>query len=128
MASAAALKNIEIMENEGLADNAARMGDSLLAGLKELKDKHQIIGDARGLGLFCGLELVKDRETKEHFPAEADLAARLTQGFSDNGLLLRGGDAMNVAPPLCVTPGEVDEILSVLDRVIGQAAHELGAE
>ena len=128
VASAAALKNIEIMEDEGLADNAARMGDYLLAGLEELKEKHQIIGDVRGLGLLCGVELVKDRETKEHFPTEADLAARLTQGFGVNGILLRGGDAMNVAPPLCVTSGEVEEILSVLDRVIGQTAHELGAE
>ena len=128
VASAAALRNIQILEDEHMADNAAVMGDRLLEGLNELKDKHKIIGDVRGLGLLCGVELVKDRATKEHFPAEADLAARLTQGFADNGILLRGGDAMNVAPPLCVTPGEIDEILSVLDRVIGQAAHELGAE
>ena len=128
VASAAALRNIQILEDEHMADNAAVMGDRLLEGLNELKDKHKIIGDVRGLGLLCGVELVKDRTTKEHFPAEADLAARLTQGFADNGILLRGGDAMNVAPPLCVTPGEIDEILSVLDRVIGQAAHELGAE
>ena len=128
VASAAALRNIQILEDEHLADNAAVMGDRLLDGLNELKDKHKIIGDVRGLGLLCGVELVKDRATKEHFPAEADLAARLTQGFADNGILLRGGDTMNVAPPLCVTPGEVDEILTVMDRVIGQAAHELGAE
>jgi len=128
VASAAALRNIQILEDEHMADNAAVMGDRLLEGLNELKDKHKIIGDVRGLGLLCGVELVKDRATKEHFPAEADLAARLTQGFADNGILLRGGDAMNVAPPLCVTPGEIDEILSVLNRVIGQAAHELGAE
>jgi len=128
VASAAALRNIQILEDEHLADNAAVMGDRLLDGLNELKDKHKIIGDVRGLGLLCGVELVKDRATKEHFPAEADLAARLTQGFADNGILLRGGDTMNVAPPLCVTPGEIDEILTVMDRVIGQAAHELGAE
>ena len=128
VASAAALRNIQILEDEHLADNAAVMGDRLLDGLNELKDKHKIIGDVRGLGLLCGVELVKDRATKKHFPAEADLAARLTQGFADNGILLRGGDTMNVAPPLCVTPGEIDEILTVMDRVIGQAAHELGAE
>ena len=128
VASAAALRNIQILEDEHMADNAAVMGDRLLEGLNDLKDKHKIIGDVRGLGLLCGVELVKDRATKEHFPAEADLGARLTQGFADNGILLRGGDAMNVAPPLCVTPGEIDEILSVMDRVIGQAAHELGAE
>ena len=104
------------------------MGRYLLDGLIELKQKHKVIGDARGLGLICALELVKDRQTKEYFPAEADLGARLTQGFSENGLILRGGDVINIAPPLCVTVGEVDEILAVLDRVIGQATRDLGAE
>jgi adenosylmethionine-8-amino-7-oxononanoate aminotransferase len=74
------------------------------------------------------MEIVKDRQTKEYFPAEAGLAARLTQGFADNGVLLRGGDAMNVAPPLCVTAGEIDEIVSAMDRVIAKTAHDLGAE
>ena len=128
VAAAASLKNIDIMEREGLVENAARMGSYLLDGLEELKQKHQIIGDVRGLGLFCGLEIVQDRQTKEYFPAEADLGHRLTQGFSQNGLILRGGDVMNIAPPLCVTAGEIDEIVSTLDRVIGQAARELGAQ
>ena len=128
VAAAASLKNIEIMETEGLVDNSAKMGRYLLDGLEELKQKHTIIGDARGLGLFCGLEMVKDRQTKEYFPAEAELGAKLTQGFSSNGLILRGGDVMNIAPPLCVTSGEIDEIVSVLDRVIGQTARDLGAE
>jgi adenosylmethionine-8-amino-7-oxononanoate aminotransferase len=80
------------------------------------------------LGLLCGLEIVRDRQTKEYFPAEVELGTRLTQGFSENGLILRGGDVINIAPPLCVTAGEVDEILSGLDRVIGQTARELGVE
>ena len=128
VAAAAALKNIEIMEQEGMVENSARMGRYLLDGLEELKEKHSVIGDVRGLGLFCGLELVQDRKSKEYFPADADLAARLTQGFAAQGVLLRGGDVINVAPPLCVTSGEIDELVSVLDRVIGQAAHDLGAE
>ena len=127
VAAAASLKNIEIMETEGMVENSAAMGTYLLDGLKELKEKHKIIGDVRGLGLMCGMELVKDRETKESFPPEADLASRLTQGFSDNGVLLRGGDAMNIMPPLCVTSGEIDEILLVMDRVIGDTAKDLGA-
>ena len=109
-------------------ENSARMGEYLLDGLKELKEKHQIIGDVRGLGLMCGLEIVRDRETKEYFPAEADLGAILTQKFAENGVLLRGGDAINIMPPLCVTSGEVDEIVSVMDRAIGQTARDLGAE
>ena len=127
VAAAAALKNIEIMETEGLVDNSAKMGRYLLDGLEELKQKHTIIGDVRGLGLFCGMEMVKDRQTKEYFPAEAELGPKLTQGFASNGLILRGGDVMNIAPPLCVTSGEIDEIVSVLDRVIGQTARDLGA-
>jgi len=127
VAAAAALKNIEIMEREGMVENSAAMGTYLLDGLNELKEKHRIIGDVRGLGLMCGMELVKDEKTKESFPPEAELAPRLTQGFSDNGVLLRGGDAMNIMPPLCVTAGEIDEILLVMDRVIGATAKDLGA-
>ena len=128
VAAAASLKNIEIIETEGLVDNSAEMGRYLLDGLEELKHKHTMIGDVRGLGLFCGMEIVKDRQTKEYFPAEAELGTRITQGLANNGVILRGGDVMNIAPPLCVTSGEIDEIVSVLDRVIGQTSRDLGAE
>jgi adenosylmethionine-8-amino-7-oxononanoate aminotransferase len=127
VAAAAALKNIEIMEREGMVENSAAMGAYLLDGLNELKQKHAIIGDARGLGLMCALEIVQDRETKAYFPPEAGLAARLTQGFADGNVLLRGGDVINIMPPLCVTAGEVDELVSVLDDVIGTTARALGA-
>jgi adenosylmethionine-8-amino-7-oxononanoate aminotransferase len=126
VAAAAALKNIEIMEDEGMVENAAKQGAYLLDGLKEMKEKYQMIGDVRGLGLFCGLELVADRETKEYFPAEADLANRITQGFAENGLLLRGGDRMNVAPPLCITSGEVDDLVTIMDKVFDQVSKDLG--
>ncbi len=126
VAAAAALKNIEIMENEGMIQNSADMGSYLLDGLKEMKDKYRMIGDVRGLGLFCALEIVADRETKEYFPAEANLADRMTQGFAENGLLLRGGDRVNVAPPLCITSGEVDDVVSIMDKVFDQVSKELG--
>ena len=128
VAAAASLKNIEILERDGLVENSARMGTYLLEGLEELKEKHQIIGDVRGLGLLCGMEMVQDRETKEYFPPEAELGTRLTQGFWENGLILRGGNAMNPGPPLCVTTGEIDEIITGMDRAIGQVAHDLGAD
>lgn len=127
VAAAAALKNIEIMENEGMVQNAATMGTYLLDGLKEMKEKYQMIGDVRGLGLFCGVEIVADRETKEYFPLEADLANRITSGFAENGLLLRGGDRMNVAPPLCITRGEVDDLLGIMDKVFDQVNKDVMA-
>ncbi|MEE2880819.1 MAG: aspartate aminotransferase family protein [Chloroflexota bacterium] len=126
VAAAASLKNIEIMEREQLADNSARMGRYLLDGLEELKEKHAIIGDVRGLGLFCGLEIVKYRQTKEYFAPEAELGSRLTQAFSDQGILLRGGDMMNIMPPLCVTAGEIDEIVAALDKGFDQVSQDLG--
>ena len=126
VAAAAALRNIQIMEDEDMVGNSARMGAYLLDGLKELQEKHRMIGDVRGLGLMCGLELVKDRETKETYPADAELGSRLTAGFQANGLHLRGGDNMNVAPPLCVTSGEIDEIITIMDRVFTQVGRDLG--
>jgi 4-aminobutyrate aminotransferase-like enzyme len=103
------------------------MGRRLLEGLKELEQKHPIIGDVRGLGLMCGLELVQDRQTRVYFPEAAGLGPRLTQGFADHGVFLRGGNVMNIMPPLCVTPEEIDQILSVLDLVIGETGRQLGA-
>ena len=126
VAAAAALRNIQIMEDEDMVGNSARMGAYLLDGLKELQEKHEMIGDVRGLGLMCGLELVKDRETKEIYPAEAALGSRLTAGFQANGLHLRGGDNMNVAPPLCVTSSEIDEIITIMDKVFTEVARDLG--
>ena len=125
VAAAASSKNIEIMEREKLADNSARMGAYLLDGLKELKQKHEIIGDVRGLGLFCGLEIVKSRDTKEHFTPDADIGAQLTQAFSAQGILLRGGDCMNVMPPLCVTSGEIDDIISAMDEGFSQVSKNI---
>ena len=127
VAAAAALRNIQIMEDEGLVENAAATGAYLLDGLRELQQKHAIIGDVRGLGLMCGMELVQDRETKAPFPAEAGLGERMTQGFNENGLILRGADNMNVAPPLCVTRGEIDEIIGIMDKVFAQTTRELAA-
>ena len=125
VAAAAALRNIQIMEDEDMVGNSARQGAYLLDGLKELQEKHPMIGDVRGLGLMCGMELVKDRETKEVYPADAQLGSRLTSAFQANGLHLRGSDNMNVAPPLCVTASEIDEIVAGIDSAFTQVGREL---
>ena len=68
VASAAALRNIQIMEDEDLPGNSARMGAYLLERPERVAGKHEMIGDVRGLGLMCGMELVRDRQTKEPTP------------------------------------------------------------
>ena len=125
VAAAAALRNIQIMEDEELPQNAEVVGAYLLDGLRELQTRHPIIGDVRGMGLMCGLELVKDRETKENFPSDVKLGDRLSDLFRERGLLLRGGDAMNVVPPLCATRDDIDEIISVMDDSFGMLEPQL---
>ena len=126
VAAAAAMKNIEIIESEGLVQNAAETGAYLLQHLEGLMDKHAIIGDVRGLGLLLAIELVSDREMKAHFPSELRLGERLTEKFRKQGLLLRtNGETIGIAPPLCIPRGEVDEVVSGIDRGLQEIENEL---
>jgi alanine-glyoxylate transaminase / (R)-3-amino-2-methylpropionate-pyruvate transaminase len=107
---------LEVIEREKLQDNASRLGTYLLSGLEKLKQKHTIIGDVRGKGLLLGVELVKDRVSKE--PATAE-CARVLENARNTGLLLgKGGlwgQAIRLAPPLCITQADADFALDVLD-------------
>jgi adenosylmethionine-8-amino-7-oxononanoate aminotransferase len=127
--SAAALKNIEIIENENLVRNSAETGGYFLEQLHGLKEDHPIIGDVRGLGLMVAVELVSDRETKARFPAEVHVRERLSEKFQQQGLILRplSDNFVGMSPPLCITRSEVDEIVAVLDRSFGELENELAA-
>ncbi len=110
---AAALATLELVEN-GLMQNAGKMGHRLLVGLKKLQDKHPVIGDVRGVGLMVGVEFVKDRVTKE--PASA-LIGELEQMAFRRGLLLLGcgKSTIRIAPPLVLSPYDVDTGLDIID-------------
>ena len=128
-AAAAALKNIEILENENLVENAATVGVYLKEQLEGLKEEHQIIGDVRGIGLIQALALVSDRETKAKFPPDTEIASRLKDKFRKNGLILYTDEddhLISIAPPLCVTRDEVDEIVDAIGRSLGEFERELG--
>jgi taurine-pyruvate aminotransferase len=123
VAAAVALRNIEIMEAEQLADRSATMGAYLLDGLRTLM-RHQVVGDVRGKGLLLGVELVKDRTTKEPIgPAQITSVADFCR---DNGLLVgrggggrRYGNTITLCPPLVITRAECDRIVDTLDRALG---------
>ena len=124
--AAAALKNIEIIEDQDLVHNAAETGAYMLDQLRTLYDEHPIIGEVRGVGLYLGVELVRDRETKEHFPPDAHVGKRLSEKFRQRGLLLKPQNGTIVlAPPLCVTTGEVDEIVHAVDGSLSEVEEEL---
>ena len=117
---AVGLRNVEIIEREGLVERAAVMGPRLLAGLGGLRDL-PMVGDLRGLGMMCGIELVADRNTKA--PA-LGLGARVLREALARGLLPRVrpgsadppiGDTICLAPPL-MTPADVLERIPVILR------------
>jgi alanine-glyoxylate transaminase/(R)-3-amino-2-methylpropionate-pyruvate transaminase len=117
VATAAGKAVLEVIEKEKLQENALRLGGYLLSGLEELKQKHTLIGDVRGKGLLLGIELVKDRSTKE--PAKAE-CAQVLENARERGLLLgKGGlwgQTIRFAPPMCITQADADFLLDVLDQ------------
>ena len=122
----AALKNIEIMQREGLVERAADMGRYLLAGLQGLVTTHSTVGDARGLGLLCAIELVKDKNTKEKWARGADFIKRLHQLVNEQRMLTRVWEIQHIAPPLVVSQAEIDRIIAILDESITQVEQEFG--
>jgi alanine-glyoxylate transaminase / (R)-3-amino-2-methylpropionate-pyruvate transaminase len=107
---------LEVIEKEKLQENSLKIGNHILAGLEKLKAKHNIIGDVRGKGLMLGIELVKDRTTKE--PAKSE-CAQVMETCKDLGLLLgKGGlygSVIRFAPPMCVTTADADFMLEAFD-------------
>jgi alanine-glyoxylate transaminase/(R)-3-amino-2-methylpropionate-pyruvate transaminase len=113
----AGLAVVESIERNNYMHNAKVMGDILIDGFKKLEKKHKIIGEVRGKGLMLGLEIVKDKESKEIAPQHVQKMMELCR---DRGLLIgRGGMAANVIrikPPLCITKDDCDFIIKTLDE------------
>ena len=107
---------LEVIEKENLQANSLKIGNHILAGLNKLKEKHKIIGDVRGKGLMLGIEMVKDRTTKE--PAKAE-CSQVLESAREMGLLIgKGGlwgQTIRFAPPMCINQGDADFLLDVLD-------------
>ncbi|PJE31220.1 Taurine--pyruvate aminotransferase [Pseudooceanicola marinus] len=126
---AAALENLAIIEREGLLENTTAMGDYCLEKLEELKDKHAVVGDVRGKGLFLGTELVADRGTKE--PVAEKLAQKVVAECGAQGVMIgvtnRSLPGFNntlcLSPALIATKDNIDEIVGAIDvaltRVFG---------
>jgi len=118
---------LDVLEREQLAANARAMGERLKNGLLELKQRYEVIGDVRGEGLLLGVELVKDRETRE--PAH-QLGLRVTARCMELGLSMNirqvptRGAVWRIAPPLTVKPDEIDRALAIIDQALGDCVGE----
>jgi len=119
---AAAHATLDVMEREDLGRTVAETGAYFFDRLRELKERHRWIGEVRGKGLIVGLELVKDRATKE--PAAAELA-KVMEAAKEQGLLIgKGGlygNVLRISPPMTVGRPEVDDALARLDRAFAAA-------
>jgi taurine--2-oxoglutarate transaminase len=127
LACAAGIASIEAFQEEGIVENSAALGEVLGDRLRELMERHESIGEVRGKGLFWGIELVRDRETREPlvpFNASGEAfapVAKLMKAAMERGLyLMTHWNVIIVAPPLTITREELDEGLAVLDEVLGQ--------
>jgi len=125
-AAAVAVRNIEIMHEENLFDRSAEMGQYLMDGLKTLM-RHKWVGDVRGKGLLLGVELVKDKATKE--PVDNATIQGVVDGCRKLGVIVgrsnggrAGGMTIALSPPLIITRAECDRIVDALDRTIGAIA------
>jgi 4-aminobutyrate aminotransferase len=113
----AALETIKVLKN-GVIKNAEVVGAHMQARLQALMAKHKLIGDVRGRGLMIGVELVRDRQTKERATTERD---RVVQGMFQRGVLILGAgrNAIRFAPPLVLTKAQADTIVDIFDEVLG---------
>ena len=124
-ACATGLATLDIIEREGLVENSRVMGEYLYERALELL-AHPIVGDVRGgRGLMCAVELVRDRSTREPFPSSAGLKRAAQELMDVHGLLGRGGDIFPLAPSLCVTYQEIDELMTRLDAVLSGLTRRL---
>jgi len=120
VACAAGLAVLDVIEDEGLVSHTANVGAHLRAGLEALALRHACIGDVRGRGLLIGVELVRDRETKEPASLETNSVVDET---AERGVLIGStgpnGNVLKIRPPLVITREESELLVRTLDDVLG---------
>jgi alanine-glyoxylate transaminase / (R)-3-amino-2-methylpropionate-pyruvate transaminase len=110
---------LRVIEQEGLQANSLQIGEQLKTGFRRMAEKRDLIGDVRGLGLMLGVELVKDRKTKE--PAK-EACAEVFERCKDMGLLIGkgglNGNTLRIKPPMCLTSADAAFMLETIDQAI----------
>ena len=115
------LATLEVIDRESIQENAKEVGGHLKDRLLDLQEQHQLIGEVRGMGLMLGVELVRDRKTKE--PANTE-AADVLELCKERGLIIgKGGlfgNTLRIKPPMCITKDDADFLVDTLDEVLSE--------
>jgi adenosylmethionine-8-amino-7-oxononanoate aminotransferase len=119
----AALKNIEIMQEEYLIQNSYEMGIYFLEGLRTLKS-HPTVGEVRGKGLWTALDLTTDKKNRDPFPLNR--ITNIINRAKEKGLIIKTmGHALEFAPPLIIGKGEIDEAVKIIDECIREEEKDM---
>ena len=123
MACAAGLAVLDVVRYEGLQDRALRVGEYWMTELKKLQECHRLIGDVRGYGLFLGIDLVRDRETREPATEQADYVVNRLRECG----ILAGTDGphhnvIKLRPPLIFSESDVDLFVIALEAILQEDA------
>lgn len=120
---AAGMAVLDVLDEEGLQENARRVGNRLIEGLRELAGHHEIIGDVRGAGLFLGVELVRDRKSLQ--PATQE-TSRVVEALRDHQILTGTEgphhNVVKIRPPMCVSMSDADRLIETFDAVLAEVS------
>jgi L-2,4-diaminobutyrate transaminase len=126
--AAAALANLDILEREAIADNAAESGAYLLGRLHAAFDDHPLVGEVRGAGMLAALEFMADKAERRPFDAALKVGPRVSAAALRRGLIARAmphGDILGFAPPLIATRADVDEMVRLAREAVDEVAAEM---
>jgi adenosylmethionine-8-amino-7-oxononanoate aminotransferase len=127
VAAAAAVKNLEIYDEEKLVEKGAEVGEYLGSRLEELRS-HSTVGDVRGIGMVWGIELVKSKSEKTSWGRDHAIMKRIQELTMEKGLINRTWDVMHFAPPLVSTKQDIDEMVGIADDVLTNVEKEFASE
>lgn len=123
---AAALETIKILEEDGLFQRANEIGDTILQRFEELQSKYDVIGEARGLGAMCAMEIVKDQVSKE---PNKDLTGKIIAECNRRGVIILGaglyGNVVRILSPLVISENQLNEALDVIESVLADLVNEV---
>lgn len=122
--AAAGIANLELIDKLGLVENAGKVGAYLNARMKDALGNHAHVGEIRGEGMLCAVELVSDRDNRQFFDSSEAIGARVVAAMLKRGVIARAmpqGDILGFAPPLCLTESEADTIVEVTAEAVAEA-------